>query len=254
MVGCKFFLINNISSMDFISKRATSVPFVNDKSLWINALERKPGYDYLLGWDELMEQRGKHDTPEQAELRKKYSTREKYIEAELQKNVDARLLAIAAGGPPGIALALGGAAAAAVAGALPGAANRGAAIASWNAAWDGNPNKVQNYIMGSMNNDPWGVANNRDAYGNIINLAGNYEPRTVPPHHYQRRWLAAHPNYRAVGWRGNPNNAIIRRMFVPPAAAAAAAAAGPGAPPPAIAAPGGGIVPALPVAGGGIFG
>ena len=65
--------------MDFISKPGTKTPFVNDKSLWINALQRKPGYDDLLGWDGIMNELGKNDTEEQATTRTKYSTREHYL-------------------------------------------------------------------------------------------------------------------------------------------------------------------------------
>lgn len=211
--------------MDFISKQGTQTPFVFDKTLWYNSLTRKPGYEHLLGWDDLMNQLGKNDNDVQAELRLKYPTREDYINKWVE-----------AGG------------------------GRVAGRVAWDTYWSvPNPNapppnipaenKPPNYITGENNVNAWAAANNRDFTGMRL-VGGQLQPLVIPPYDNIREWLAAHPNYRAVGFRGNPNNPVIRRMYAP------APAPGPGAGPPALVVPGaaGAIVPALPAANVGIYG
>ena len=212
--------------MDFIAKQGSKIPFVNDKSLWVNALQRKPGYDHLLGWDNIMNQLGKNDTEEQAEARIKYSSRAQYVNYQMS---------------------LGKA--------------RGPALADWAALWHGNQNIPPNFMMGAVDNQVWDTGPNIDFYGYVRN-AGQYVSQNIPAFYYRRQWLTANPNYRAVGWRNNPNNPIIRRFYPAPgggaggggAGGAGGAGGGGGAVVPAggagaLALPGGGIVPPLPAVG-----
>ena len=266
--------------MDFIARK-NYVPFVNDKTLWIKSLNKTPGYEYLLGWDKLMDERSGVDTDEQEKTRHKFSSREKFIQHQLDlhnAHVGAAVAVPGAFGPALPAAGGGGFAGVVVAPVGLGAVNRASAIAQWDAIWTGtrddpaaqNPYKPTDYYLGAADWNPYNDVNDVDFYGNAKYAvghanAGQYMPRIVPPYHYQRRWLLANQDYRAVGWRGSPANPIIRRFYAPPAAPAAPAAPGaapvaPGAAPapapaPApIVAPGGGIVPALPAARLGIFG
>ena len=175
--------------MDLIFNK-NKTPFTVDGSLWIKALQKRPGYENLLGFEDLMNERGRYDDEDQAEIRNRFPTRDHYI----------RYYA------PNI-----------------GAMN---ALAAWNADWAGHPNPPPNFVSGaqpmrwnSLFRDFAGEAkiNIPAALGGGV----RYFPRVTPPNFYQRRWLANNPNYGVVGFRGNPNNVIIQRR--PPAAMGGAA-------------------------------
>ena len=214
--------------MDYIHS-PNKTPFVNDKTLWQLALQRKPGYDDLIGWGDIENQRGKGDTADQAKLRIRYPTRQHYIQDKIDRNIPATGVNHAA---------------------------------DWTAAWVGGSNVPSNYVMGTVNTNPWRNVGGRDYSGEIVvpavppvpaipgpaapGVPAHFQARAVPPYHYQRQWLVDHPNYHVQGFRGNPANVMIRRNpVIPPAAGAGPGAAG------VVAVRGGpgGIVPALPAIG-----
>ena len=72
--------------MDYIHS-PNKTPFVNDKTLWQLALRRKPGYDDLIGWGDIENQRGKNDNEDQAKLRLKYPSRFHYIQDKTARGI-----------------------------------------------------------------------------------------------------------------------------------------------------------------------
>ena len=164
--------------MDLIYNK-NKTPFTVDASLWIKSLQRRPGYENLLGFEDLMNEKGKHDTDAQAEVRRKFVSRDAYIRHY---------------GP------------------LVGYLN---ALTIWNNGWAGHPNPPGNFLTGDTNMR-W-ETQFRDFAGDarlvLPGGARGYFRKAIPPNYFQRKWLQAHPNYGVTGFRGNPNNPIIQRRL-----------------------------------------
>ena len=86
------------------------------------------------------------------------------------------------------------------------------------ATWHGHDSPPPRYIMGSHNNNPWAVANNRDFYGETIlgpapgGAVGGIAARTIEPNHKAARWVRENPDYRTVGWNSVSNKPVIRNF------------------------------------------
>jgi hypothetical protein len=183
--------------MDLIFNKHNNTAFTNDKTLWLSALQKKPGFEELLGF-QLVDPQHPEDTPGQHNLRLMYPNRDEYLDFKV------------AGGM-----------------------QRAVAINEWNALWANHAAPPPNARPAGYNHYalalPAANMNAVDYWGFPVvgNNAGNgilARPLTMPPFQPQRQWLQANPGYQVMGWQGNPNNPVIGPL--PPGGGWALPAAG----------------------------
>ena len=158
--------------MDFISQRKKKPSFVNDKTLWANALMGKHGFDELLGnfdhqnRDEFITTKMSVDGMTNAQAEGYWYGKEWYVNKRIYE--DGRTPAQADNDWTGLYPAFGA----------------GAMIAP--------PTINTNY-----GNNFWGYA--------------NFENRQIANDQHIQDWLATHPHYHLTGFIGSPTNPFYRR-------------------------------------------
>ena len=157
--------------MDFINSSTKKRPFVIDSSLWHHAISGATGYSNLIGTHKFIFD--DDDNAEQYENRRRYPTRQDYVNDQVNNHglqqYQARYL--------------------------------------WGQIWRDHSNPppwtlphYNNYDTGNPNLDYW---------GNPL-AGGNYTEQMIPHDHYTQTWLNANPGHRLDGWIGAPGNVRVR--------------------------------------------
>jgi hypothetical protein len=193
LISDKNILIIYIKYMDLIYSN-NKTPFVSDKTLWVSAVTRKPGYDDLLNFEGIIDSSTKSDNDEQRHLRIAYQDRHNFIRHKQRYN----------------------------------GKTRNQAIAEWNQVWNNVPGAIRPPNNLPMSRALWRPGHQgKDLFGHPManNAQGvlDYTDTKPIPFSAERNWLANNPGYRPIGWTGNQNNPVIgigppgAAPWVPPA-------------------------------------